>query len=338
MAGTIGIKIANGEFYPIIDENVNSKKRLVLTTVHNKQQSVQIDLYKSAARTMADALYIGSLVVENIKPKSKGDPSIEMIISSTENGEIAAEAIDLDTSAGGQHQYLNVSLKSLDEDTRDYELPDFELEQTEEPPTTLYERAETIKKQEKKKAFPWLVVLIAGLLIIALCLALWFFLIWNKGAFGGSSAVEPVPALPPPAAPAAPPQPPASPPPAPAQPAAPAQSASPAGSGAPAQQPPAQQPPPAQTAPPVITAPAQPRPGVAVPRTRPPAPVSSYKVPATIPQNGVAYRIRWGDTLWDIAEAFYRNPWLYPRIARYNGIRNPDMIISGSTIRIPPKN
>ncbi|MDR3147256.1 MAG: LysM peptidoglycan-binding domain-containing protein, partial [Treponema sp.] len=65
---------------------------------------------------------------------------------------------------------------------------------------------------------------------------------------------------------------------------------------------------------------------------------ASYKVPATIPRNGVAYRIRWGDTLWDIAEAFYRNPWLYPRIARYNGIRNPDRIISGTSIRIPPKN
>jgi nucleoid-associated protein YgaU len=28
---------------------------------------------------------------------------------------------------------------------------------------------------------------------------------------------------------------------------------------------------------------------------------------------------------------------LYPRIARYNGIRHPDLIISGRTIRIPPK-
>jgi nucleoid-associated protein YgaU len=52
----------------------------------------------------------------------------------------------------------------------------------------------------------------------------------------------------------------------------------------------------------------------------------------------VAYKLRWGDTLWDIAEAFYRNPWLYPRIARYNGIKNPDLIVSGRTIRIPPKN
>jgi nucleoid-associated protein YgaU len=67
-------------------------------------------------------------------------------------------------------------------------------------------------------------------------------------------------------------------------------------------------------------------------------PVVSFKVPATIPAAGVPYKIAWGDTLWDIAEAFYRNPWLYTRIARFNNIRNPDHIISGTTIRVPPKN
>jgi nucleoid-associated protein YgaU len=73
-------------------------------------------------------------------------------------------------------------------------------------------------------------------------------------------------------------------------------------------------------------------------RTRPPAPVSKYKVPTTIPANGAPYKIRWGDTLWDISEAFYRDPWLYRRIARFNNISNPDHIISGHTIRVPPKN
>jgi len=72
--------------------------------------------------------------------------------------------------------------------------------------------------------------------------------------------------------------------------------------------------------------------------SRSPPPVASYKVPATIPREGVDYRIRWGDTLWDISNAFYRDPWLYRRIARYNNIRNPNQIISGRIIKIPPKN
>jgi hypothetical protein len=330
MASTIGIIIANGEFYPSIEENSTVKKRLILTTVHDKQRSVQIDLYKSFTKTMADALYIGSLVVENIKPKPKGEPSIEMVISSNTQGDITADAIDMDTSSRGEHQVLSVSLKSLDESNRELEIPDFELEQNEEPPTGLYSRAQEIKNHQEtgeSRKFPILPVILLGLVVLLVILAVWFFFLRQRGIFPvvfsfektGTTAVSPVPPSPPPAV-----QPPA------AQASGPAQTV-------PAQTPPPPpvpvQPPPLIQAPPVQTAP---RPATS--RTRPPAPVSSYTVPATIPREGAPYKIRWGDTLWDISEAFYRSPWLYPRIARFNNIRNPDLIISGTTIRIPPGN
>jgi hypothetical protein len=316
VASTIGIKIANGEFYSIVEENSSVKKRLILTTVHDKQRSVQIDLYKSFTNTMADALYIGSLVVENIKARSKGEPSIELVISSTETGEIVAEAIDLDSSTHGEHHYLNVSLKSLDEDNREYEIPDFELEQHEPPPTGLYEKAKVIHDKEERR-FPWLVVLCAGLVLIGICIALWLLVFRGRLPMGNreQASSEPTaqaqPDSPPPASQAqeVPP---------------PVQASQPAAPPAP---------------PPVIEAPAGPPPVPAEDaRKRPVPPVASYKVPTTIPKGGVPYRIRWGDTLWDISEAFYRNPWLYPRIARFNNIRNPDRIISGRTIRIPPRN
>ena len=51
----------------------------------------------------------------------------------------------------------------------------------------------------------------------------------------------------------------------------------------------------------------------------------------------ITYKIKWGDTLWDIADAYYKNPWNYKKIARYNNIKNPDYIISGTTITIPAK-
>jgi hypothetical protein len=322
MAATIGIKIASGEFYPIIedvDKNSSVKKRLVLTTVHDKQRSVQIDLYKSDTKTMADALYIGSLVVEDIRERAKGDPSIEMIIACDKDGHISAEALDLDTSAGGQHQYLDVSLKSLNEGTRDLAISDFELEHQENPPQGLYERANAVKGKTGKKPERrlWPLVIILGVLVIAVCLALFFVLINGRSALGQGKTLSETNA---PEIRRIQPEAPVELPPEPVQ--------SPA--------PPKAEEAPRQT-PPVIQAPAEPRPVERVSRTRNP-PVASYKVPATIPRNGVAYRIRWGDTLWDIAAAFYRNPWLYPRIARYNGIRNPDLIISGTTIRIPPKN
>ena len=47
------------------------------------------------------------------------------------------------------------------------------------------------------------------------------------------------------------------------------------------------------------------------------------------------YKIKWGDTLWDISAAYYKNPWRYKKIARYNGIKNPNHIVAGTTIKIP---
>jgi len=49
----------------------------------------------------------------------------------------------------------------------------------------------------------------------------------------------------------------------------------------------------------------------------------------------ISYKIKWGDTLWDIADAYYKNPWRYPKIARYNGIKNPNHIVAGTYIEIP---
>ena len=49
----------------------------------------------------------------------------------------------------------------------------------------------------------------------------------------------------------------------------------------------------------------------------------------------VQYKIKWGDTLWDLAETYYNNPWLYKKIAAANSIPDPDKIIAGTTIVIP---
>jgi hypothetical protein len=320
VATDIGIKIANGEFYPILEESSTVKKRLVLTTVHNNQRSVQIDMYKSYTRTMVDAQYMGSLVVENISPRPKGEPSIELIISSTQSGELHADAVDMDTSVHGQHQTLSVSLKSMmEDDSLGETLPDFELEQNEPVPTGLFGRSKQAAAKSDKKSSRWLMV--AGPLVLSLLagFALWFF------AFRNDTPAVAVPAEPPVPAPVVTPLPPEPPP---------------AVAPAPAVVTPPPAPPAAVTPPPVpppvivapVTAPA-PAPG-----DRPPPAVAAFDVPVLIPPDGIVYRVRWGDTLWAIAEAFYRDPFLYPHIARFNNITNPNFIIAGALIRVPPRN
>ncbi|MDR0688728.1 MAG: LysM peptidoglycan-binding domain-containing protein [Spirochaetaceae bacterium] len=320
MVSTIGIKIADGKFYPVLEENSAVKKRLILTTVHDDQKSVQIDLYKSLAKTMADAQYAGSLVIENLSPKPKGAPSVELIIASNAQGEITADAVDLDAREGKERYHLDISLTSLEEKGGDIVIPDFELESY-ETPFHEFDDWSVSKGQGRSRSLPLRLFLIGGAAIVVIWLCIWLFL--TRGAsfraliFGsGPVAEQPAPEPPMPEPVPAPP-------------------------------PVVEPPPPVEAAPvpapeaevPVIEAPAVPKPPApARSRVRSSAPVSRYKVPAVIPAGGVPYKIQWGDTLWEISEAFYRNPWLYPRIARFNNIRNPNRIVSGTTIRIPPRN
>jgi len=334
MAGTIGIKVANGDFYPIVGENSTAKKRLVLTTVHDNQGSVQIDLFRSISISMLDAQYIGSLVVEDIRQCRKGDPSIEMLISADAEGNITAEAYDLDASPDSDHHILNVSLRTMDTLTRPEDYPDFDME-TEEPEAA---PAAFGREKERGRKFPWL--LVAVLLIVIGLAAVWLF--FPRGTDGVAATAETAPAytervepLPPPEP--LPPMPERIPVPVTPEPPVlqvhPAQPETVAMPIAPAAQP-------VEISPPIIRAPAAPPepPQQDIERERPPAPVLSYRVPAVIPPNGVEYRIRWGDTLWDIAAAFYRDPFQYPRIARHNGIRDPNFILAGFIVRIPPLN
>ena len=326
MTNFIGIKIANGEFYPIMEENSSVKKRLILTTVRDDQKSVQIDLYRSSNKTMAAAQYIGSLVIDNISSKLRREPSIEMVISSNADGNIIANAVDLDRSPNGEHEMLTVSLKSLDESNLDisrFDLPDFVIEDNHEPPTGLYENTiETKQEKKKRSALPVIIIgLIAILLILA---AFWFFFMDGRETFSvlKGRVTELISGRNTP-------------------------QAGNTGTGTP-QTPPVFQPPaplpvvPPPVPTPVIPTPASPlapqSPASPVAMVRQSAPVAGYRVPPTIPSEGVPYTIGFGDTLWDISSAFYRNPWLYRQIASFNNINNPNHIIQGQTLLIPPRN
>jgi hypothetical protein len=54
------------------------------------------------------------------------------------------------------------------------------------------------------------------------------------------------------------------------------------------------------------------------------------------PEQPGKYVIRQGDTLWDIANAFYRDPFLWPLIWKSNpSVNDPDLIYPGNTLVVP---
>ena len=48
------------------------------------------------------------------------------------------------------------------------------------------------------------------------------------------------------------------------------------------------------------------------------------------------HEIVWGDTLWRITERYYGNRDLYPELAESNDLLDPDLIIAGESLQLPP--
>ena len=322
MSNKIGLKLADGEFYPVLEDGRASRKRLVVTTVQDGQPSVQIDLYRGEGKTVAGASYIGSLVVEGIPSMLKGEPDIRMDLGLAEDGTLTAFAQEASTGAS---QSLKVSLEALSEEEK-YEIPDFEFskeanekadfsdadfEGTDSLPSEadsaqllsdVRTDAETEKEKEKPKGKTLRIVLIVlGILILALLIG---FLVWEFAlpAFAAKPESSPVVTAQSAPAPAvAKIEPPA---PAPEAAQAPVQAAEPAPAPEPAK---------------VAPAPEAPKKDI------------------TFRKPGVTHKIKWGDTLWDLSYSYYRDPWVFMRIAKINKIKNPDLIICGHKLWIPAK-
>ena len=319
---TIGIKLANGTYYPILKDGAVSKKKLVLTTVKDEQESVQIDLYKGSGEEIQDAVYIGSLVIEEIEKAESGIPDIELVIGIDEEGNLHATAND---DVTGESQSLSVGIQTLD-DQGIYEVPEFDLDMEEAPEgdfdedessedfseddslesryadyeTDDYSGAEA--KEDKPKTFMVILFAVLGLLALGLLILVLMRLFNGPDvpplqAKNGQSVEEPaeLPKTAEATKPAAKEQ----------QPEPAAEAAEPAVKEEPVSQP-------------VKTAPVQ---------TKTSAEMASI--------TGIWYKIKRGDTLWDLSSSFYKNPWLFPELADKNDILNPDLIFEGNDLYIP---
>jgi LysM repeat protein len=299
---TIGIKVADGSYYPVLEHGFTGTKKLTLTTVKNNQGKVQIDLYRGNDIALSEAHYIGSLIIENIPPASKGEPEIELFLGIDEDGQLSARASDNRT---GESQKFATRITTLSADDT-YEEPEFEVEDTgsggvdfEEPALTgeSYPVSQEDRRRERLHTKgPNILLLILFVIFGVLLVAAVAYFVYRSiqgphvpplGTTGAATA--------------------------------PAAQPAPAVQAAPAVEP-AQPAPAAQAAPAAQPAPA-------------PAPAPAAQKPAGT--GGVTYRIKNGDTLWDIAATYYRNPWLYPKLAKANSIRNPDLIFAGTRITIP---
>ena len=106
---TVGIKLADGSFYPVMEEGSAQTKKLELTTANDNQTCVMVDLYRSKTCSMDDAEYIDTLKIENLNAHQNGEPSISFDVGLDENGELSYSIADPETGATSNSQITLVS-------------------------------------------------------------------------------------------------------------------------------------------------------------------------------------------------------------------------------------
>ena len=368
MASKIGIKLADGTFFPILDEDALSEQSLELTTVRDDQESVQINLFKQVDGTEPE--YIGSLIVEDVSTGSAGDPTINLKIKLDEEKNLSAEAID---EGSGSHQSLKVSLKNLDEaslDGIDFDFTSFDdstgfesndddyfikeddalsfddsLESQIQEDSRLHTDDE--ERSEKKKKMPlWVIILIIILCITALVFAI--LLLTKKMPFADKDKIASAPEKV-------------------EQVQEPKKDVNATTSNAPQEN--AEEKAAAEAK---RKAEEEERQKAAAEAQKKAEEEAKQKAEEEAKQKAeaeakkkaeeeakqkadakkkadaqkksnvnskgvVKYKVKWGDTLWDLSETYYKTPWLYKKIADYNKIKNPNLIIAGTYIDIPPK-
>ena len=125
---SIGIKLADGSFYPILEDGKPEKKNLSLTTVKDNQRTVHVDLYRSKSGSMDDAEYVDTLEITNLNPHGNGEPSLTLDIELDADNKLNARINDPET---GIESVKNVSLVSRSPEERDMPA-NFSLEPTAE--------------------------------------------------------------------------------------------------------------------------------------------------------------------------------------------------------------
>ena len=124
----IGIKLADGSFYPILEEGKPQVQTIELTTVRDDQTTVQLDLYRSSSDNMEDAEYVDTLLVENLLPRPKETPTLNLKIEIDSENVLSASIEDCES---GEHSETKVSLVTLDSSERTI-VPDFSMIETED--------------------------------------------------------------------------------------------------------------------------------------------------------------------------------------------------------------
>jgi hypothetical protein len=94
MGKTIGIKLADSTFYPIVSTDSLGTKELGLTTVQENQGEVHVDLYRGDEEDSRTVEYLDTLRLDHLLPHPAGDADIALTLILDEDDFFVADLFD----------------------------------------------------------------------------------------------------------------------------------------------------------------------------------------------------------------------------------------------------
>lgn len=333
----IGIKLSDGSFYPVLTVGETSEKQLKLTTARDGQTSIRLHLYRSASGTMEDAEYIDSLRIDDLNFHAMNEPTVALSVNIDESGNVSAELSDLETgkSASKTVAITSIAVSDLPDFDIDFDIPepkdssefdipplteedlDFDIPMDSKTGAILSEIPESKKTSDNSEDFsmqesPFTDSSLYDSLsskdkkkkggisipaaICIICAVICLCALGIMVFIAPPKWLMNLKSIP---------------------------SYNFETTLIPEEA--------AEDAP-------SPYEDIIVVSEEPIIPEQPAIVEPDASEDDskqIKHLVKWGDTLWDIAGCYYKNPWAYPRIAKENNIKNPDFIVSGTILIIP---
>lgn len=172
---SVGIKLYDDTFVPVLTDNEVKSKRLVLTTVKDNQQKVIIELYEGTSDKCINNEYLGKLVISIERSTKKGEPGIEVNLRLSEDGMLYAKAWDSESGSESEIKIEHNQTERIKHET----LSDLEINRL-GGETKTFEKVgnfsedelDSYEEEKEKKDFFPIIKRILAIIIILIILAL----------------------------------------------------------------------------------------------------------------------------------------------------------------------
>ena len=317
---SIGIKLYDDSFVPVLTEGETKNKRVVLTTGKDNQKKAVIEIYEGVSAKCSENEYLGKLIIELDRSTNKGEPAFEVNLRLDANGVLYAKAWDQESKKESELVIENVeSNRITQENLTDEEIQEYEDTQVQELPSEIMEDTEKYKNhcvdslQYENTSYKNANIyndeddsakkrIIAGIIIAVLLIGIIVLIILCCKSCSSKESVNMVSAI--------------------TQKEVSTQITEPSE--------------------PSLLDIKEPEREVPAPEPEPVVEAEEEAVKKEEPAGlsvleGQKHYIRYGDNLWNICKRYYGDPWYYPDLAKQNNITIPRRIYAGQYIIIPQK-